>query len=233
MDIAGAIIGGLSNLASTWIGSRTARRNTQSTNRANRQLAEYAYSKDLEMWQRQNEYNSPSAQMQRFKDAGLNPHLIYGQGSSGNATQLPQYSAPRQEYNYKPAIDPFSAVQGYLDLSQKSANVDLTKGQVQTEAMKYWLMMGQRAKVFADTRVVELEEQFLKNTLADRSEYANAKLVYQHAENAIRKKQAEWAKQGMNPADATWLRMTVELLKMFNVDEKRIESIMKSIPNFN
>lgn len=37
------------------------------------------------------EYNSPAAQMKRFADAGLNPHLIYGQGSPGNQSQPLQY----------------------------------------------------------------------------------------------------------------------------------------------
>lgn len=32
-------------------------------------------------WNAQNEYNSPAAQMQRFRDAGLNPNLIYGQSN--------------------------------------------------------------------------------------------------------------------------------------------------------
>lgn len=32
------------------------------------------------------EYNTPKAQMQRYSDAGLSPYLIYGQGSSGNAS---------------------------------------------------------------------------------------------------------------------------------------------------
>lgn len=43
-----------------------------------------------ENWQMQNEYNTPLAQMQRFKEAGLNPNLIYGQtnmaGSIGTPT---------------------------------------------------------------------------------------------------------------------------------------------------
>ena len=30
-------------------------------------------------WNRQNDYNTPKAQMSRFKEAGLSPHLIYGQ----------------------------------------------------------------------------------------------------------------------------------------------------------
>lgn len=37
----------------------------------------------------QNRYNSPAAQMQRYKMAGLNPNLIYSQGNPGNMTPLP------------------------------------------------------------------------------------------------------------------------------------------------
>lgn len=44
-----------------------------------------------------NAYNSPVQQMQRFREAGLNPHLIYGQGSNGNQsapTALPEQKLP-------------------------------------------------------------------------------------------------------------------------------------------
>lgn len=41
-----------------------------------------------EMWNLTNQYNSPLAQMERFKEAGLNPHLIYGKGTHGNATAM-------------------------------------------------------------------------------------------------------------------------------------------------
>ena len=37
------------------------------------------------MWNAANVYNSPLAQMNRFKEAGLNPNLIYGQMGSTNA----------------------------------------------------------------------------------------------------------------------------------------------------
>lgn len=65
----------------------------QQTNLANRQLSEYEWSKNLEMWNLQNEYNSPSAQMQRLKDAGINPNLALSNVSSGTATTLPKYQA--------------------------------------------------------------------------------------------------------------------------------------------
>lgn len=50
---------------------------------------------NLEMWRMQNEYNSPSAQMRRYQEAGLNPALMYGQVSPGNATSAPQMGTPQ------------------------------------------------------------------------------------------------------------------------------------------
>ena len=41
-----------------------------------------------ENWNMQNQYNTPQNQMARFKEAGLNPHLIYGQGNPGNAQSI-------------------------------------------------------------------------------------------------------------------------------------------------
>ena len=40
----------------------------------------------------QNWYNSPAQQMYRFKQAGLNPNLIYGQGNAGNWSGSPPAS---------------------------------------------------------------------------------------------------------------------------------------------
>lgn len=46
----------------------------------------------LDLWNLMNEYNTPANQMKRFKEAGLNPYLIYSQGSSGNASSSAQYT---------------------------------------------------------------------------------------------------------------------------------------------
>ena len=55
-----------------------------STNQLNRKNRRHQW----RMWEETNKYNAPKAQMGRFKDAGLNPHLIYGQGNAGNATHI-------------------------------------------------------------------------------------------------------------------------------------------------
>jgi hypothetical protein len=49
---------------------------------------------NLDMWRMNNEYNSPQAQMKRFEEAGLNPALMYGQGSAGLSSSPPVQSVP-------------------------------------------------------------------------------------------------------------------------------------------
>lgn len=78
------------------------RENVDKTIAAQKAEAELAYQRSVEMWNKQNEYNSPAAQMERFKSAGLNPHLIYGQGSPGNAGTPPQYQPANIQYRYAP-----------------------------------------------------------------------------------------------------------------------------------
>ncbi|AXL15351.1 DNA pilot protein [Microviridae sp.] len=64
--------------------------NAWSTGRQNRKSRDFSremygrqYSDNVAFWNMQNDYNSPQAQMQRLKAAGLNPHLIYGSSSGG------------------------------------------------------------------------------------------------------------------------------------------------------
>lgn len=63
----------------------------------NKNLAEYQADRNEDYLHEQQAYNSPKEQMQRFSDAGLNPALIYGQGSSGNQSaplSFPEIKAP-------------------------------------------------------------------------------------------------------------------------------------------
>lgn len=41
------------------------------------------------MWNKQNEYNLPTNQMQRLRDAGINPHLAYSNGQPMNTSNAP------------------------------------------------------------------------------------------------------------------------------------------------
>lgn len=97
--LAGGIAAGLGSLASGIFGSGSQR----SANEANLQIARETNAQNYKMFQEQlgfnermyhenNMYNSPSAQVERFKQAGLNPYLMMSEGANaGNADAV---SAP-------------------------------------------------------------------------------------------------------------------------------------------
>lgn len=55
----------------------------------NRKNMDYQNDLLLKNWYLQNAYNSPAAQMQRFREAGLNPNLIYGQTNMAGSVGTP------------------------------------------------------------------------------------------------------------------------------------------------
>jgi len=57
----------------------------------NMELAQFQNDANTRYMREMQEYNSPKSQMMRFQDAGLNPHLIYGQGNPGNMSSPQQY----------------------------------------------------------------------------------------------------------------------------------------------
>jgi len=141
-DALGAVIQGGSDLTNMLV-NNIQQSNTNAGNREHQyQMTDYLYSKDLEQWKRQNdynlemwnlqnEYNSPKSQMARFKEGGLNPNLIYGQGTPGNATPVPggsQVQAKGQaSKNEMPGFQKVDLLSGILDLrmqNQQLANME-------------------------------------------------------------------------------------------------------------
>lgn len=78
LPLLGAALGAASNLLgfglNTWAANDAQNRSMDMVN--------HQHDLAIEDWNRQNAYNSPAAQMGRFKDAGLNPNLVYGQMSN-------------------------------------------------------------------------------------------------------------------------------------------------------
>lgn len=86
----------------------------------------------LSDWEKQNAYNHPSQQMQRLREAGLNPHLIYGGGqptntSSGiSSTNINPYTPGTPDIGAMLA----SPVNAYLEARQIDAQNKLINAQV-------------------------------------------------------------------------------------------------------
>ncbi len=74
-------------------GNRARKRNQRLTEKRqhgyNMELANFNFDKNLEMWQMQNAYNDPTRQMERLKQAGINPHLAFSSGAGANTSGAP------------------------------------------------------------------------------------------------------------------------------------------------
>lgn len=70
------------------------------------------------VWDRETAYNSPAAQMQRLKEAGLNPNLMYGQGTTGNATGGKAMES-----------QPFANQQDFLSAAMLLSEIELKRAQ--------------------------------------------------------------------------------------------------------
>lgn len=98
-------------------------------------------------WHMQNDYNSPAAQMQRLKDAGLNPNLVYG---SGSATQPAAQvrSSSGQGYNSKaPQVDTSFVGQSlmmFYEFARTQAETDRIKAQKELLEEQYWTEFSKR-----------------------------------------------------------------------------------------
>lgn len=156
MAVGAAIIGGLGSIVGSAIGANAQRQ----ANIQNMQLAKYqnnwqtaendkAWNRSVEMWNMQNQYNSPTAQMSRLRQAGLNPNLVYGSGVTGNnAGSTPQYQPAKIQ---RATMEPYrgwnlglsDAVSTFMAMRQNKAQVEnmeaqnkLIKEQARTEGIR-------------------------------------------------------------------------------------------------
>ena len=129
------------------------------------------------MWERQNAYNTPENQMKRLKQAGLNPALMYGQGTTGNAEKALPYQQAQIE-NLGPAIAQSAAAGAQIDLTRNLAakakaeknNIEagtlLTNEQTQKTIADRLNIDAQKAKTIQETLNLKTEGEVLEFTKA-------------------------------------------------------------------
>lgn len=99
----------------------------------NQALQDQAYKQNLEMWNYENEYNSPTQQMARLRAAGLNPNLVYGGGNVSGLTtsgapqaQAATYTAPTMGRPESPRERTFNRIMDAMSRYQQVENQQLT-----------------------------------------------------------------------------------------------------------
>lgn len=165
---ASSLVGGAANSAATADQNRDSQRFS---------LAMYERTKadNLAFWNLQNDYNSPQSQMQRFEQAGLNKHLVYGQGSPGQAAsiptpdvQTPQFRSP--EWGNAISASGLTLMNSIYDLDIKQAQVDNLRSQntvIQQDALlKAAQLSGTQTRTERERFNLDFESE-LRSTSAD------------------------------------------------------------------
>lgn len=143
---------GAGNLASQFIWNKRNIDAQERQNALNRQMS-------WDMWNAENRYNSPAAQMARLRAAGLNPGLMYSDGSAGMPAaqfQSPEQTAPQGKPLY---MDPQTLANARLadaqdDLAEAQADSVQQKLPFEVEAL-----FEQNNKLRAEIRKLSAEEQ--------------------------------------------------------------------------
>lgn len=192
MSIVGGIISGIGSLLGGIGSSAMNNKAVKDTNKANMEIAKYqaqwqqqenekAYQRSLNMWNLQNEYNSPTQQMARIRAAGLNPNLVYGNGVAGNSSgSAPQYepakfNAPTMQAYRGWNLGISDAISQFLAYRTAKAQVDnmeaqnsLIRQQTATEATKQANIAASTSRSEFDLNMAkELKDVSVSSAIAD------------------------------------------------------------------
>lgn len=195
MSILGGIVAGVGSLLGGLGSSSMNNKAVQDTNKANMEIAKYqaqwqqqenekAYQRSLNMWNLQNEYNSPTQQMARIRAAGLNPNLVYGNGVTGNsAGSTPQYepakfNAPTMQAYRGWNLGISDAISQFLAYRTAKAQVDnmeaqnsLIRQQTATEATKQANIAASTSRSEFDLNMAkELKDVSVSSAIADMNQ---------------------------------------------------------------
>ena len=77
-------------------------------------------------------YNMPKSQMQRLRDAGLNPNLVYGTGTvTGNTGgQQPKYQQQTADFSGVPPVQLPNYIGQSQSIEKTNAEIDLIQAQM-------------------------------------------------------------------------------------------------------
>ena len=207
--ISGGIPGLLTSAAGSIISNIGAKRRQQT-----------ADDKNIEFWKMQNQYNTPAAQMQRLKDAGLNPNLIYGSspaGASGSAGSIaPSKAAP---YAIKDPTQSIAQMQ-LLEAQKDNLNANTFKTNESgflTKEQKFQLKNMRDsnieiARYKADQELQKSRQELyntleLKNSFQKRVEILSELVKQNKSQTALKELDKKFAKESqLRPTDPFWAR---------------------------
>lgn len=127
--VGSAIIGGAANLLGSIFGSSnqdsanaTNIQIARETNQANKEMLKSQQQFTYDMWNKQNEYNSPSNQVKLLQQGGINPSAAFGSGTTSVAGQIGSPSAAPMQGAHVDAYNPAQSFAEVGNLVSQAVN---------------------------------------------------------------------------------------------------------------
>lgn len=179
-----SIIGGLLGKSSSDSASRTNLQINRENQVWNEKMMDKQNAWNLAQWNRENEYNSASQQVARYRAAGLNPYLMIQNGSSGSASSVT--SAAPGTAGMSNTVSPYdfsaaaagvgNAVSQYYNAQMISANVrKAIADAIGKEKENQWL----------DTKLQAEIESLKQNTSSSKTRQELDKFSLFHAKTML------------------------------------------------
>lgn len=165
--VAAALITGASALGSTGISAW----NTSSVNRSNQRSVDRQNQYAVQLRDYDNWYNSPAQQMKRFRDAGLNPDLIYG-SMEGSSSSAPSLTSPSTDVGFDASALATSGSEIANLLNNKSlVNAQTNLIKAQSDNMEIKNKLDEKDLSNKDKRIFLENQQLEANIENSRAQY--------------------------------------------------------------
>lgn len=155
------LITAIAGITASAIQSSKNRKSQEQTNREARQFALETMQQQrqwaLQDFETQNKYNSPIEQMNRLRQAGLNPNLVYGRGADNTADSIRSV----QNQGYSP-IAPKHDWSGVNSTIQNFQNMRSAEKQIENMKATGALIKAQEVKTLAEAADKSFDLEFKK-----------------------------------------------------------------------
>lgn len=191
-------------------------------NRANRRFQERENQKARDyntlMWEKNNQYNDPSQQMERLKNAGINPHLAYSNGAVTNTASSPASSnASSTVPGQAPQLDVNALMQARLMKAQeRNLNAEADKKEAEAQNTR------------ETTKGVTLQNGILSNDLQTYFDRYDADILFKKSATSVNYSNIQVNDKKIEVSDVDIKKSTQEIVNLMTTNRK-LEAEINSI----
>nr|DAH63061.1 MAG TPA: DNA pilot protein VP2 [Microviridae sp.] len=182
--ILGSVLGGIFGSKSQNSANAANLQINRENNAFNERMMQKQLDYNTDMWNKQNAYNTPSAQVQRLKEAGLNPYLMMSNGnqigtaSSANSASMASASGNPNMQAYDPSSgisNGVNAIGGAIAnyISMKKAESEISKMNFENKLLEQQIISMSKDNEYKSLMNDEMLRGFKFDNYKKSAEYEN------------------------------------------------------------